>query len=257
MTPRGLPGAAEESPARGTVDVWSASLEPPPALRGPLLSHLSPDERDRAGRFVFERDRDRFVVGRAFLRLLLGRYLAAEPRAVRFRYGPHGKPALADDRGDLHFNLAHSGALAVCALARGAELGVDVEHIRPLRDAQGVARTAFSPREVARLESLPAATQLHSFYQAWTRKEAFLKALGHGLARPLDSFDVSFGPGEPPRLLQTLEDPEEAKRFSLHALEPEAGFVGAIALPGDSWQVRHLRWRWESSVGLQPTNSTS
>jgi 4'-phosphopantetheinyl transferase len=224
--------------------VWSASLEPPALLDAHLAGYLSPDERGRADRFVFPRDRDRFIAGRAFLRLLLAQYLGAEPRGLRFRYGSNGKPGLADEGGDLQFNLAHSGPLAVCALARGRELGVDLEQIRPIRDAEGVARSVFSPREMARFESLPETARQRAFYEAWTRKEAFLKALGDGLARPLDSFDVTFGPSEPPRLLQTLGDPDEARRFSLHALELEAGYVGAIAIPGDGWHLRHARWRW-------------
>jgi 4'-phosphopantetheinyl transferase len=244
VTPVEAPGDGDVSPARGTVDLWSASLEPPALLASHLAGYLSSDERARADRFVFPRDRNHFVAGRAFLRLLLGQYLGTEPRALRFSYGPNGKPALADDRSDLRFNLAHSGALAVCALTRGSEVGVDVERLRPIRDAEGVAQSAFSPREVARLESLPEPARLRAFYEAWTRKEAFLKALGHGLARPLDSFDVTLGPGEPPRLLRTLGDPTEADRFSLHALEPEIGYVGAIAIPGHDWHVRHVRWRW-------------
>ena len=244
VTPVDTPEAGDESPARGTVDVWSASLEPPAPLASHLAGYLAPDERQRAERFVFSHDRDHFVAGRAFLRLLLGQYLGTEPRALRFSYGPNGKPALADNRADLHFNLAHSGPLAVCALARGCELGVDLERLRPLEDADSVARTAFSPWEVDRFESLPEAVRPRAFYETWTRKEAFLKALGHGLARPLDSFDVSLGPGEPPRLLRTLGDPTEADRFSLYAVDPEVGYVGAIAIPGKDWHVRQVRWRW-------------
>ena len=244
VTPAEAPGGGHESPARGTVDVWTASLEPPAPLGTHLGGYLSPDEQERADRFVFPRDRNRFVAGRAFLRLLLGQYLGTEPRDLRFSYGPNGKPALADERNDLRFNLAHSGELAVCALARGCDLGVDLEYLRPIRDAESVARSAFSPREVARLESLPEPERLRAFYEAWTRKEAFLKALGHGLARPLDSFDVTLGPGEPPRLLRTLGDPTEADRFSLRAFEPEAGYVGAVAITGHDWQVRQVTWRW-------------
>ena len=136
VTPADAPGTGGRSPSPGTVDVWSASLEPPAPLDAHLPGYLSPDERERAERFVFARDRDRFVAGRAFLRLLLAQYLGCEPRALRFRYGPHGKPALADERSDLRFNLAHSGTLAVCALARGSELGVDVERLRPIGDAE-------------------------------------------------------------------------------------------------------------------------
>jgi 4'-phosphopantetheinyl transferase len=234
-----------------TVDVWSVSLEPPTPVQAHLAGYLSFDERGRAERFVFARDRARFVAGRAFLRLLLGRYLAAEPRALQLCYGPNGKPSLADDRSGLRFNLAHSGALGVCALAWGSEVGVDLERLRPIRDAEGVARKAFSPREIARLESLPEPARLRAFYETWTRKEAVLKALGHGLARPLDSFDVSPGPNEPPPLPRTGGDSAEAHLFSFHALEPEDGYVGAVAVPGDGWQVRSARWVWDERCPSQ------
>ena len=239
------PAAAGREPARGPIDVWSASLEPPRPLRGHLAGYLSPDERKRAVRYVFPRHRERFIAGRAFLRLLLAQYLGTDAGDLTFRYGPHGKPALADDQDGLQFNLAHCGSLAVCALARGgAELGVDVERLRPIPDANDVARSSFSPNEVAELESVEGPARLQAFYNAWTRKEAFLKALGDGLARPLDSFDVTLKPDDPPRILRTTGDPEEAERFSLHALEPEAGYVAAVAARGHGWTVRQVRWHW-------------
>ena len=239
--------AVGESEGGGTVDLWSASLEPPAPLRAHLEGYLSIDERERAARFVFPRDRNRFVAGRAFLRLLLAQYLASDAASLRFQYGPHGKPALADDRSGVTFNLAHTDSLAVCALGRGRDLGVDVERVRPIPDADGVARSFFSPRETAELASVPEPARHRAFFDAWTRKEAFLKALGDGLARPLDSFDVTLKPGDTPRLLRTVGDPEEADQFSLHSLEPEEGYVAAIAMRGHGWHVRHARWRWIES----------
>ena len=240
VTPADAPGTGGRSPARAR---WTCG-RPPWSRRRPSSAHLpgylSPDERERADRFVFARDRDRFVAGRAFLRLLLAQYLGCEPRALRFRYGPNGKPALADERSDLHFNLAHSGALAVCALARGSELGVDLERLRPIRDAEGVVRSAFSPREVARLESLPETARLRAFYEGWTRKEAFLKALGHGLARPLDSFDVTLGPGEPPRLLRTLGRPGGGRALLPPRPRARGRLRGGHRDPGSDWHVRHV-----------------
>jgi 4'-phosphopantetheinyl transferase len=237
--------AAMPEPSRGPIDVWTARLDPPRPLRPHLAGYLSSDERERARRFVFPRDRDRFIAGRAFLRLLLAQYLGSDPGELVFRYGAHGKPGLAHDQGGLQFNLAHCGGLAVCALARGVdELGVDVERVRPIADAADVARSSFSPGEVAELEAVPEPERLGAFFNAWTRKEAFLKALGDGLARPLDSFDVTLKPGDPPRLVRTAGDPEEAERFSLHALEPEVGYLAAVAARGHGWRVRQARWNW-------------
>jgi 4'-phosphopantetheinyl transferase len=164
---------------------------------------------------------------------------------VRFRYALHGKPALADSCAALRFNLAHADAFAICAVVSGGEeIGVDVERVRAMADVDAVARTTFSPREFAHFHALPVSARLHAFYEAWTRKEAFVKALGCGLGRPLDSFDVTFGPGEPARLVRSLVDPLETERFTLYAFEPEAGYVGAIAVAGKPPRVRHFTWHW-------------
>jgi 4'-phosphopantetheinyl transferase len=209
------------------------------------MSHLERDERARAGRFVSERDRGRFVAGRAFLRMLLARHVGVPPGDLRFRYGAYGKPAIAGAGRDVRFNLAHSDVLAVCAVGEGCgEIGVDIERVRPVADAGLVSRAFLSPVELARLAALPEPARLRAFYEAWTRKEAILKTLGCGLSRRLEDLEVSFGPGEPARLLRSLSDPGEVERFWLHAFEPEAGYVGAVALAGRAVQVRQRTWRW-------------
>jgi 4'-phosphopantetheinyl transferase len=235
------------------VDVWSAALDLAPAAMPRLAACLSPDEHARAGRFVSARDRDRFVAGRSFLRRLLAEYLGTESGDVCFHYALHGKPALAGSDAALRFNLAHADAIAVCAVVSGCEeIGVDVERVRPMAEVEAVARTVLSPRELAHFHALPAAARLHAFYEAWTRKEAFVKALGCGLSRPLDSFDVAFGPGERARLLRSLADPSETTRFTLHAFEPEAGYVGAVAMSGKPARVRHRIWHWNDHDAPAP-----
>ena len=229
----------------GVVDVWSASLDPVSQSVSRLVSYLEPDERERAERYLSERDRGRFVAGRAFLRMLLGRHVGVPPGDLRFSYDAYGKPALAGAGRGVRFNLAHSDALAVCAVGEGCgEVGVDIERVRPIADAGSVSRAFLSPEELARLAAFPEPARLRAFYEAWTRKEALLKALGCGLTRRLEDLEVSFGPGEPARLLRSLSDPGEVERFSLHAFEPEAGYVGAVALAGRAVQVRQRTWRW-------------
>jgi 4'-phosphopantetheinyl transferase len=224
--PPGLALAGDE------IHVWRASLDQPAGRHEEMWRVLSADERRRAGRFHFERDRWRFVARRAFLRAILGLYLDQDPAQVQFFYGSHGKPALAvgDDAAGLEFNLAHSGALALYAFACGRAVGVDVEQVHPIADADDVATRFFSAQEKAAYSQLPPGQREMGFFLCWTRKEAYVKALGEGLARPLGSFDVSLAPGEPARLLR-------APGWSLISLEPAAGFVGALAVHGQDLPV--------------------
>lgn len=229
----------------GVVDVWSASLDPVSPLASRLVTYLDGDEQLRVGRFVSDCDGRRFIAGRAFLRMLLARYVGVLPGDIRFRYGAYGKPALADSGQNVQFNLAHSGALAVCAVGAGCgDIGVDVELARPIAGAESVSRAFLSPGELVRFAAFPETTRLQAFYEAWTRKEAILKALGCGLNRRLEDLEVSFGPGEPARLVRSLSDPTEVERLSLHAFEPESGYVGAVAIAGRIVQLRLHRWRW-------------
>jgi 4'-phosphopantetheinyl transferase len=195
---------------------------------------LSAAERSRAARFHFDRDRDRFVVGRAALRRLLGEYLGQRPARVEIESGRLGKPRLAGPaaRSGLRFNVAHSGGLALYAFTYGREVGVDVEALRPIPDARTIARNYFSPLELSVLSDLPETALKSAFLNAWTRKEAFLKARGDGLYFPLDRFHVSLAPGEPARLLGVDGEPAAARQWSIQALDVGPGFVAAVAARG-------------------------
>lgn len=232
-----------ELPA-GEVHVWSASLSVSPVALAAHTRCLSPDETRRASSFVFERHRNRFIAGRAFLRVLLGAYIRRSPERVQFAYGPHGKPELGDgaEVTGLKFNLSHSGDVALCAVTLGREVGVDVEEVRDLHDARGVANRFFSPAENAVLQDMPEGARLAAFFTCWTRKEAFLKALGDGLARPLDAFDVTLAPGAPARLLRVADRPDEAERWSLCDVAVGPGFAAALAVDGHGWRLRRGAW---------------
>lgn len=216
------------------VHVLSASLDVPVDLRRPLWASLSPDERARAERFRFAVHRDRFVVARALLREILGVFLGVAPGRLAFDYGARGKPSLARPFAaeDLRFNLSHADGLALYAITRGREVGVDVEPVRPLPDAERIAARFFSAREQAALRSLAAPERAEAFFACWTRKEAFLKATGDGLSRPLDAFDVSVLPGLPARLERVEGEPHEAGRWSLAEVRPDLGYMGAVAVAG-------------------------
>ncbi len=223
---------------RGEVHVWRAVLDTSERHRKGLLATLSPDERARADRFHFERDRVHFITGRGWLRAILARYLETAPAALRFHYGPHGKPRLAGAFSDrLRFNVSHSHGLALYAVAVDRELGVDIERIEP-RLEHGIAERFFSPGEVATLRALPRHVQREAFFTCWTRKEAYVKARGKGLTLRLDQFDVSLSPGEPAALLRTAGDPDEALRWSLRELAPGPGYSAALVAEGRDWELQ-------------------
>jgi len=229
---------------RGEVHVWRLFLEPPPAALARILASLAPDERERAESFVFERDRVRFVAARGALRAILGSYLGISAGAVRFRYGARGKPALAGTGAAeaIEFNLSHSDTLGLAAFAVGARLGVDLERLRAVDDADGIAERFFSPRERAEYGSLEAHERVIGFFNCWTRKEAYVKAVGDGLAIPLDAFDVSLAPGDDPRLISIAGAPASA--WTLYALLPARDYAAALAVEGSGWQIRRWDWDW-------------
>ena len=195
----------------------------------PLLSNV---ERERARRFAFERDRHRFVIARGRLRQLLGGRLNVAPDSVQLVYGPRGKPALARAfaGSGLRFNVSRSGEVAVYAFAYDREIGVDVEEVRVLPDADAIAAQMFSPRESAAYFALSPRHRPLGFFHCWTRKEAFVKALGDGLYYPLDRFDVSLAPGEPARILRVESTAGDDCPWTLHTFSPGAGLAGAVVV---------------------------
>jgi 4'-phosphopantetheinyl transferase len=227
---------------RDEVHIWRASLEPTsPAQLEQLSRLLSPDERERARRFHFQRHREPFIVARATLRLLLGRYLGlATYYAGDFTYSRFGRPSLGTH--DLDFNLSHAGDLALYAFAWQRAVGIDIELVRADIEAEQIATRFFSPNERAELHRLPAAQRVEAFFLAWTRKEAYIKARGEGLSLALDAFDVSLTPGAPAVLLATRDDPAQRHRWTLHHLRPGPGYSGALAVEGQGW--RASCWQW-------------
>lgn len=223
------------------VQVWRIALDVSPDHQKALASLLSPEEEFRAQQYYFEQDRVRFTACRGWLRALLGRFLGVEPWTLSFAHGPEGKPALAKpfQQADLRFNVSHSQGLAVVAVARGREVGIDLEQVRPLQDAWKIVEQFFSPNEKLFLTHLPASQQLEAFFHCWTRKEAVLKARGDGLSFPLDHIEVSLLPGEPPKVVTVLDQPGEAARWQLADLVPDPDFIGALAVEGRDWTLVH------------------
>ena len=218
--------------AGGSVEVVPVRLDAELAAAGELARCLSDDERLRASRFVFERDRSRFIVGRARLRHLLAMRLGVRPAAVEFAYGARGKPRLSDRfaGAEMRFNVSHCAGIAVYAFAGGREIGVDAEAVRALDDADEIAARFFSVRENEAYLALESRDRPLGFFSCWTRKEAFVKALGDGLHYPLDRFDVSLAPEEPARILRVEDTPGEQCGWTLHSFTPGPGLAGAVVV---------------------------
>jgi 4'-phosphopantetheinyl transferase len=235
------PGASLDL-AAGDVHVWSASLDDPPVPADALWASLSDQERRRAGRWRFERDRRRAVASRGLLRWLLASYLDVEPGAVALRSGARGKPALLvggagrpaavslADRPRLRFSVAHSEGLVLYALAGDVELGVDVERVRPVPAALAIAAAYFAPGELAALRAADAATRPRAFMLCWTRREACLKAAGVGLSRRPDGVEGDPGAGTEADRASLSRGMSTAAGWRIHRLEPAEGFVAALAL---------------------------
>jgi 4'-phosphopantetheinyl transferase len=227
--------------------VWRVPLDAPAQVVGRLRSLLSAEERARAARFVFEADRRRFVVAHGGLREILAGHLGVAPASLTFASGPSGKPAVVDPRTRLRFNLSHSGGLALVAVTLDREVGVDLEAHRPLPELEALAESCFSPVERRALAAVPEALRLGCFFDGWARKEAFLKLLGDGLARPLDSFDVTLTPGEPVRLLRVAGASTAA--WTLHSVQVGPGHGAALAIEGPPAEIRFQDWVTECETG--------
>jgi 4'-phosphopantetheinyl transferase len=221
---------AEGCLRKRTAEVVTARLEGGGLAVRASAALLSEGERRRADRFAFDRDRRRFILARAGLRRLLGARLGVGPESIDLVYGPHGKPALGSRLAPsgLRFNLSHRDDVAVYAFSREGDVGVDVEAVRRLDDADRIAARIFSPRENEAYQALGPADRPLGFFNCWTRKEAFVKATGDGLSRPLDGFDVSLAPGDPARILRVDETPGDDCGWRMESFSPAPGFVAAV-----------------------------
>ena len=221
-----------EAPALGRdeIHIWHQNLARGTAEVEALGHLLSPDEIQRAKRFRFDTNRNEFMVCRGTLRALLGQYLSVPPKELCFEYSEHGRPRLATGSSpeDLDFNVSHSGGHALLGFARGRKIGLDIEKVRWDFGTSEIAERFFSGAERFALRELPPEQRHQAFFRCWTRKEAFIKALGEGLSHPLDQFDVSLAPRVAAQLLATRPDAEEVKRWSMWDLQAPTGYAAAL-----------------------------
>lgn len=222
--------------------VWRIDLKQPPTTKSELLSMLSQEEHERLAQFRFEHLQQSFLISHGALRQILAQYTGLAPAQLRFAIGPFGKPALSP-ASDLRFNLSHSENLALIAITRTRELGVDIEFMRAVREFEQIAARNFSPHEYETLCALAPEEKLGAFFNCWTRKEAFIKALGEGLNMSLDQFEVAFVPGREARLTSLRGSASEAARWSLFALHPAHGYAAALAVHGAVTKLSCWNWR--------------
>jgi 4'-phosphopantetheinyl transferase len=228
------------------VHVWRATLSLAEAQVAVLGFLLNAEEQARARRLRFEDKRRSFVAARAILRCILGRYLGLSPQQIQFSYSAQGKPELAPSQATgLRFNLAHSGDLAVVALAYARPIGIDVEHLRPVGAIDQMVDGYFAPAERAAFQRLPPEHRLSAFFAAWTRKEAYLKAQGDGLTLPLDQVVVTLSPDEPPALLADGQRSPDTTPWVLMDLEAAPGYRAALAVRGPVGEL--AAWQWPAS----------
>jgi 4'-phosphopantetheinyl transferase len=229
----------------GTIHVWTIDLDAAAARVPSLLRLLSGEERARAARLRTTELRLRFVVAHGALRLILARYLNVEPAAIRVETTTFGKPFVADS--SMSFNLSHSDGLAVCALTTNAQVGIDVERIRPVTDADGIATRYFAAGEARQYASFARTDRPAAFFSTWTRKEAFLKATGLGLQRALDSFEVEVAPEATAPWLVLNSSTETTEHWHLRSFEPRPEYVAAVALDREIRELEFFDWAAETA----------
>jgi 4'-phosphopantetheinyl transferase len=226
----------------GEIHLWNVSLEVSQDAIGRLDAMLSADERQRASRFRAGSLRRRFVVGRGSLRSILAAYLHHDPTHLEFHYNRWGKPSLPPrwQESGIRFNMAHSQDLALVAVAAGQDVGVDVEWIRPVANLERLVERYFASREKEQWRGLARGEQLTGFFQGWTCKEAWLKAVGAGLSYPLDQVCTSLRPDAPAKLLSIEGDDAAARPWWIESFVPAPGFIAAVVVRGGPAEIRRF-----------------
>jgi 4'-phosphopantetheinyl transferase len=219
------------------VHIWTFPSTAPNDVVETFARVLNTGEVSRAERFRFPHLRESFVIAHGVLRYLVGRYSDRLPAEIRFSFGSKGKPMAVGANG-LQFNMTHSGDVTMIALARDCEIGVDVEKIRPLLDMQRIADQFFCVEEAAELRAVLSVERNHAFFCSWTRKEAYVKAIGAGLYIPLNSFRVPVAPTATPRFIHIDHDTTAAREWNLNDLPLAPEYAAALAYRGRQHSLR-------------------
>ncbi len=234
----------------GEAHVWQTRTDFAPAHMDYLTHALTEKERDKAGRFRFESDRRRYIIAHGFLRTLLGAYAQTSPEQLIFDAGPYGKPYLLPQSGScaqnnvrVFFNLSYSHEMILLAVTLDGEVGADVEFMRPIADIDVIAQHFFSQEEQANLVSLPEEQKVAAFYTCWSRKEAVIKAVGLGLAMPLDSFTVSLQADTPRHTVCVFANGAPQSWWNIYALPPVQDYALALAMQSSNITIKCFIWK--------------
>ena len=228
----------------GEAHVWRASLDQPADMIAKLAPRLSKDEYQRAERFYHLTDRRRFIAGRGILRKIISAYLALAPDEAQFTYNEYGKPFISTDqnRGALSFNLSHSNGMALYAVTRGRRVGIDVEYMRDDFATLEVAERFFSKNEFEALKRVPINQRTKAFFNCWSRKESYIKAIGMGVSYPLERFTVSLVSNVAPALLKVDADATEAARWNMYELDVGEEYAAALIVENPPVSLRRFQW---------------
>ena len=228
----------------GEVHVWLACLDGMEGCRTGFEHILSVDELERARQFRFELDRSRFVKSIGVLRSILGQYLQVNPKRITFGREKYNKPVLSGplDRDGIHFNMSRSKGVALYAFSKNHILGIDVEKKDALPDLDWMVRHFFAPCEIHEYFTLPVMARTDAFFRCWTRKEAFLKATGVGLFRPLSSFSVSLRREEPCRIKDIFDERETATEWIARDVPVSGGYAAAIVVDTPTCFIHCGHW---------------
>ncbi|MDE5123255.1 MAG: 4'-phosphopantetheinyl transferase superfamily protein [Trichodesmium sp. St19_bin1] len=214
--------------SENNVHIWSTNLKLSSDKIEELSTILSPDEKNRANKFYFEKDKNRFIIARGTLRTILSRYLNIEPKKLQFTYSDRGKPYLKNT--SILFNLSHSQDLALYGITKVNLIGIDLEYIRPMNDAENLAKRFFALQEYNLIRQLPPQKQQETFLKIWTCKEAYLKAKGDGLGGSLEKVEICLTPEKPVEFFSINGDIEEASHWYLYQFIPQPNYIAAVVV---------------------------
>lgn len=222
------------------IHIWLVDLETQLQNLKAYWSYLSKIEQSRAIKFRFESHKNNYIIRTGILRILLSNHLMCQPNEIEFEVGEFGKPKL--NNSTLTFNLSHSKSKALIALTQNIEIGIDLEYIDASIDAKTIAIHFFSNDEMKQLYTLNNENLADEFFNIWSKKEAFIKAIGTGLTYPLDAFDVSLDTLEKKALTRIKNSTKEAQKWNLFSIKTFNNYAGAIAYKGKAKQIHYYNF---------------